>query len=270
MEQPLPAARVLIVDDDPLLCLALERALSRKGYSAQSVHSGSEALALLEREPQDVMVLDMILPGISGPEVMQRAREMWPDMLIVILTGQASLDSAIEAVRQGAADYLHKPIRIQQAADAISVVLEARAERLRQQVVMRTMGEMMAGLGPTSGPSTGKATPDPPATSHLAASDLHLDQERQRVVVGGDPPRTCQLTPGEASVLAELMAHPGEVLSSRELARAVLGYPVEDRQARNVVRHHILRLRQKIEEFPNEPRLIVTVRGDGYVFDPDR
>jgi two-component system KDP operon response regulator KdpE len=270
MWQAYPAARVLVVDDDPILCLALGRALSRKGYAVQSVHSGAEALALLEREPQDVMVLDLIMPGLSGLEVMQRAREMLPDMLIVILTGQASLESAIAAVRQGAADYLHKPIRIQQAADAISVVLEARAERLRQQVVLRAMSEMMTGLQPSSAPPNGEAGPEPASSSQMTASTLYLDQERQRVVVGGDPPRTCQLTPGEASLLTELMAHPGEVLSSRQLARAVLGYPVEERQARNVVRHHILRLRQKIEAIPTEPRLIVTVRGDGYVFNPDQ
>ena len=115
-------ARVLVVDDELLIRSGLAQALSLSGYAADVADCGEQALAKLALASYDVMVLDLQMPGIHGVEVMHRAHAMWPQLSIIILTGHATLGSAISAVKSEAADYLLKPVSVHQVIETITRV----------------------------------------------------------------------------------------------------------------------------------------------------
>jgi DNA-binding response OmpR family regulator len=266
---PIPGARVLIVDDELQLRSTLVRALSLLGYQADGASSGYQALEMLEGVPYDVMVLDIYMPGMDGVQVMQRAHQMCPDLIIIVLTAHAAVESAIAAVRSGAVDYLRKPASAYDIAAAAANALQQRAEKLRHQHLLEAMSQTLDELRgvkeleeplPTRGPER-----------FLCVGPVTLDLERRIVaVVGGDDidGSTAELTAAETVLLGYLMRHYGTVLSCHELAQATLGYDVSEEEARSIVRPHVYRLRRKLEADPREPHLIRTVHGRGYFFTP--
>lgn len=266
---PLPEARVLVVDDEAHVRSALAHSLSLLGYRADEADSGHRALEMLERISYDVMVLDIRMPGIDGIEVMRRVRHVCPDLLIIVLTGHATLESAISAVKSGAVDYLLKPASVHDIAAVAAQALQKRAARLRRQQLLGLMGQALDEIHQietgTTGPSPLLSLED----RFLRVGPITLDREKRLAVVvgtGGTGSRSAELTESEVMVLAYLMQHADIVLSCRELARDALGYDVSEREARNIVRPHISRLRNKIDPGSAQSCLIRTIPGKGYLF----
>ncbi len=271
-------ARLLVVDDEYNIRAMLTQAFQAMGYETDSVGSGPKALHLLQQNHYDLMILDMSMPVMDGIEVMRRAREWSPDLSIIVLTGHASVTSAIEAIRANADDYLTKPSSVHQIAAAALRALEKRAKELRQQRLVRAALDVLqepletdAALIP-SVPGTATTTIMPSSTNptdksgrYLEVGPLTLDRQKRSVTTHDQPPRTAELTEGEMSVLELLMAHPDEVLSCRELASTVWDYAADEWEAQSVIRPYICRLRQKLEPVSDEPRFIRTVRRRGYL-----
>ncbi len=238
---PITSTRVLVVDDESSVRLALTRYLNLLGFRATAAASGYQALEMLKREPYDAMVLDIRMPGMDGIEVMRQAHQRYPHLCIVLLTGHASLESAIAAVRSHADDYLIKPAGGRDIATAIARALQ---DRVPQSPPRDTVPERFVRAGP-----------------------LILDRERHTVFVArsDDADRIAvPLTTSESKLLDHLMQRPDTVFCCRELAQAALGYELGDDEAQAIVRPHISRLRKKIEPDPSLPRLIRTVPGKGY------
>lgn len=128
--------RLLIVDDEEAILKALERALSMLGFEVATANDGTKALNLLSYSRFDLMVLDLQMPGIHGIEVMRRAREMDRQLLIVVLTGTATLESAIEAVRSHAVNFLLKPVGITEVVTAVEESLRHHADDQHRKRVM--------------------------------------------------------------------------------------------------------------------------------------
>jgi DNA-binding response OmpR family regulator len=264
------AARLLIVDDEPQIRSALVRGLGLLGYVVEEAGSGHEALTLLKRAPCDVMVLDIFMPGMDGVEVMQRARQMYPDLAIIVLTGRPGVDSAIAAVKSEVADYLLKPASVHDIADAVTRALQKRQERMESQ---QQLQELVQGLNQalhTMRQATVQSPdllPVAPASREpvLHAPPLTLDRRQRLVVVDGDPTRSIQLTVGEAAVLAVLMSYPDQVIPYRELVRLAWDYLMSEHEAQAMIRPYIFRLRQKLEANPKRPCLVCNVRGSGYL-----
>jgi DNA-binding response OmpR family regulator len=267
IQDPEPT-RLLIVDEDPLVGSGLRHKLELMGYAVEMARSGRQAVALLEREPYDAMVLDWPLQGISGLEVMYWARQWHPGLIILLLTGSAALDSALEAVRLGANDYLTKPTSAQQINDALTNVLQAQVARATEEAGPRRTGESAEGLRGDRRSAVAPPTTAAPVRDVFHVPPLRLTPQFRQVVVEGDPDRTHNLTRGEARVLAALMEHAGEVLSCRYLALAALGRQVSRQRAQSAIRAHIFRLRNKIEPIPAQPCVILTMRGEGYTLAP--
>jgi two-component system nitrogen regulation response regulator NtrX len=131
---------ILIVDDEPNVRAPLAHALSLEGYRIREASSGQEALRRLEQASYDLMILDMYMPGIGGVEVMQQARQRYPTLPIIILTGKATLESAITAVKVHAADYLLKPVGMRKLVATVREVLERQATDKRQQELLQLIG----------------------------------------------------------------------------------------------------------------------------------
>lgn len=264
---PIPQARVLVVDDEAHVRSALVRSLTLLGYRASEACSGHQALEMLAQMPYEAMVLDLRMPGMDGAEVMQRACQMWPDLCIIILTGHATLETAITAVKSHAADYLLKPASVHDVAAAITAALQKRTRELRQRYLLQVVGlalDEIRGI---------EASEEVPLTAtperFLCAGPITLDRQKCVLTVTWEDnagSSNAELTISETKLLVYLMQHPGAVLSCSELARSALGYDLPGGEAQSIVRPHICRLRKKVEPDPAHPRMIRTVLGKGYLF----
>jgi DNA-binding response OmpR family regulator len=275
-------AHLLIVDDEINVRSTLGEFLEQRGYHVREARSGGEALTLLTNAPYDLMVLDMLMPEMSGVEVMRRAREVRPDLAIIILTAHASVENAIAAVKSNVTDYMLKPCNLNDLAVTISRTLQERAKQLHRQRLFDMVGEAMDTLRQTERvkePSPILALPIPaslaalqppaPAPDLLRVGPLMLDRPKRLAMLENDPVHTVELTENEVSILVALMEHPNQVLSCNQLADAALGYEGLDKwTVESLIRSCVFRLRQKIEPSPDMPHLIRTVRGRGYFFAP--
>jgi two-component system response regulator MprA len=218
-------ARVLVVDDDPDLRDGLERALSAAGYATTLASDGSEALARIREWEPDLVVLDILLPGIDGLEVCRRIREVDGRLPVLLLTAKDGASDQIKGLDAGADDYLVKPFSIG--------VLNARLRALLRREL--PVGEL------------------------LRYADLELEAGSRAARRGL---REIHLTATEFQLLLELMRHPEQVLAKERLTQQVWRYDFTGNY--NVVEVYIRYLREKLEQ-DGEPRLIHTVRGAGYV-----
>ena len=257
------AARVLVVEDEAPVRSALARALSLRGYRVCQAATGRQALQMLARTPCDAMVLDISMPDLDGVHVMRNLHQDGFDKpAVVVLTGHASLESAIEAVKAGASDYLMKPASLYAV---IAAVENAIAQR---DLVWRRRPSSPAVVNPAAGPQ-GPAASDPKPV--LLPGRLRLDRARDVVEVPrreGQGVRTIRLSPMQMRLLAYLVQQAGVVVDCREIAKGGLGYDLSEKQARIIVRPHISRLRKRIELDPSHPRLLRTVPHKGYVLVP--
>ena len=262
----LATARLLVVDDEPRIRSALVRALSLVGYSATEAASGQEALALLAESAYELMILDMMMPGINGVEVMRQARALQPELLIIVLTGHANLENAIAAVKAHASDYLLKPANIRDIVDAVAKALKERPTYGQREELLQLMDRALQVLQrPAMMPESAQPRSIEPER-YVIAYPLKLDRQHRSVTRLGEPDTEIELTKGETAVLANLMSHPNQVRSCLQLVQAVWGYEVEKNEAESLIRPYISRLRSKLAIDPKAPTLIRTIRGVGYLF----
>ncbi len=225
-------ARILVVDDEPQLLRSLRTTLAAHGYDVQTATTGEEALDLLAARVPDLVVLDLVLPGISGLEVCRGLRARSP-VPILVLSARGDERDKVAALDAGADDYLTKPFGVNELLARIRAALR-RAAGAR-------------------GPST-----------VVESGDLRIDVDRRVVTRGGDEVR---LTPTEFDLLKTLVANAGRVLTHDYLLRSVWG-PQYDGESQ-LVRVFIGQVRRKIEPDPARPTHIVTEPGVGYRFRVD-
>lgn len=273
--QPLKA-RLLVVDDEPHIRLSVARALTLLGYSVEEAGSGREALARLKQTSFDLMVLDMHMPpGPDGVEVMKQARQIQPELLIIVLTGHATLENAIASVKLNADDYLQKPVTTAEIANVVTKALQKRARRLYQQQLLQFLDKILDALRQTEilaslDSSTLSSESDFSLHSNqfIHTPPLILDREKRWVMYEDNSAQPIELTKGETAVLAALMSHANRILSSQKLVELGWGELVDEKDAKALIRPYIFRLRRKIETDPSTPKLIRTVRRRGYRFVP--
>jgi len=257
--------KILVVDDEEVTRLSLAEILSLEGYQVATASSGEEALQELEKEAFDLVLADLVMKEVDGLQVMEAAKKLSPDTVVIMLTAYGTLESAIQAMRQGAYDYLIKPCGAQEIVASVeSGLAEQRQERRRQELMSR-VEEMLRAL---------KAEEDETPTSvsrgdqlkrarFLQSGGIIVDLQKHIATLHG---QLLNLTPTEFRLLACLMGKADQVLSCQELVREVQNYDCDEREARDIIRVHIRRLRQKIEPDPANPQYVLNVRGVGYMF----
>ena len=256
--------RILVVDDEPQIRNTLVRALNLVGFHTEEADSGEEAIALLEMDPFDVLILDLLLPGMSGEEVMRRACHLQSDLMIIVLTGKASLESAIMAIKSQAFDYLLKPATMRDVIETVSSAVQRRREQ--QKDFARAVGEVLDKFQTSDSMPAAKMPILPSTRSILVTPPLKLQRTQRNVALLDKPDHKIDLTKGETEILACLMTHSDHPLSCRHIVREAWHYDIEKEEAESIIRPHISRLRQKIEDDPKNPQLIRTVRKRGYLF----
>ncbi|GAB4441930.1 MAG: response regulator transcription factor [Chloroflexi bacterium OHK40] len=267
-------AKVLVVDDEQNIRLTLSALLGRAGHAVTVAASGEEAVALFERQPFDLMLVDLQMPGMNGIQVVEALRAGGHDTAVIVLTGHGSLDTAIAAMHQGIFDYLLKTSDPEQIVERVAAGLEDRARRQRQSALISAIGaaaQELAGGAPAPATIGELNRPPAPAPQHpgerqITIGQLQLDTWHQTATLGG---RSLNLTPTEFRLLLCLAEHAGQMLAYTQLVRCAQGYEASDLEAGELIKPHIHHLRQKLEPDPSAPRYLLNVRGKGYILQID-
>lgn len=225
--------RILVVDDDAPSVKMISFLLREEGYQVLSADNGIAALELLEREPPDLVVLDVMMPHMDGFEVCRRIRQKM-DVPIIFLSAKGETADKVSGLQLGADDYLSKPFEPSELLARVKAVLR-RVEAFG--------GE--------------------DAQARLTVGEITLEPVSNRIIFADG--RKVELTPIEFRLLHCLMRNAGRILSHDLLMNAVWGYDYEGYS--NQIAVYVHRLRTKIEQDPDRPRCLVTVRGVGYKFE---
>lgn len=222
-------ARILIVEDETGLATTLKDRLQNEGYVVGMAQDGNSGMDIAMREPFDLLILDLILPGQNGLAICQKLRQLGLTVPILMLTARRQTRDKVIGLQSGADDYLTKPFKM--------VELSTRVEAL-----LRRAGRTKAPV-------------------HSQYGDLEIDTHAAEVRRGGRP---VALFPLEFHLLRYFLEHRGATLSRDELSREVWGYRGELRT--RTVDVHVAWLRQKIEDDPGNPQRLLTIIGLGYKF----
>jgi two-component system, OmpR family, response regulator ResD len=230
------AASLLLVDDEATITEVLARYLQRAGYETRAAADGPQALALAVEQPPDLVVLDLMLPGMDGLEVMRRLRELGGGrrsrVPVILLTARGEESDRVVGLRLGADDYVVKPFSPAELVARVDAVLR-------------------------------RTDPEPDPGEALEAGGLRIEPAARRVLLDGEE---VPLTQREFDLLLHLARHPGQVFSRDQLMDAVWQYAFYSDTSTVTV--HVRRLRAKLERDPARPERLQTVWGVGYRFTP--
>ena len=226
------ATKVLAVDDEKIIIKGLKFSLERDGFEVICAYDADEALALAESKNPDIILLDVMLPGLSGYEVCERIRE-YSDVPIIMLSAKGEDMDKIMGLEYGADDYITKPYNILKVKARIKAVLRRRTSNSKEE---EASNEIVYGL-------------------------LRLNLDSRTLYIDG---RDADLTVIEFNLLEAMAKHPNKVFSRQDLLKIVRG-EVDKADARSID-VHIRRLREKIEENPSSPKYVHTKWGVGYYF----
>jgi two-component system alkaline phosphatase synthesis response regulator PhoP len=263
-------AYILVVDDEGAIRYSISKTLQRVGYQVHTAASGEEALDMMQHQAYDVVLTDIRMPGLTGVELLAKIKQQAPDAVVILLTGYASLETAIESLRLGAHDYLVKPSSSQDIRNSVSEGLERARNMRHRRILLRAIREnveeltgerVVEGAGEPGAKTASSATPVVTPVTTMTIGPLTIYPGRYQISVGDQP---IDLTPTEFDLLLYLAAHRGRVVPCSELVREVRGYTLDEHEAREVIRPHVSNLRRKLKSSGQNPNIIVNVRGIGY------
>jgi DNA-binding response OmpR family regulator len=225
--------QLLVVDDEETTRKSLTEILRLEGYQVVSVPNGEEAISQIKRTDFDLMLLDIKMPGIDGLDVLSYTTESSPETQVIMLTAHGSLESAIEALRQGAHDYKNV---IEQLESSVKILKGDEGKSL--EIIEKKC--------------------------FLLTKNVKIDLERREI---WNEVTSISLTPSEGKFMSWMVEYPNQVFTHQELVNRVQGYETKEWEAPEILRPHISRLRQKLAQFAGGDNWIVNVRGTGYFFD---
>ncbi|MGH7496930.1 MAG: response regulator transcription factor [bacterium] len=228
--------QILIVEDDAAIALGLESALRGEGYETLTARAGKEGFRLAQEQQPDLLILDLMLPGMSGLEICKRIRDQGLGTPVIMLTSKAEENDKVLGLEIGADDYVTKPFSLRE------LLARVKAHLRREEA---------AGSTVTAARRT-----------QFAFGEVTVDLKRHEVRNAG---KLQELTPREFRILEYFLAHPGELISRDRLLGEVWGYELYP--TTRTIDSHIHLLRTHIELDPGNPRYIKTVHGVGYLFE---
>lgn len=240
-------SNILVVDDEPVARQSLTDILKLEGYLVNSAPNGQAAVEYIRTHPVDLMIVDLRMPGMDGLEVVQVVNQVSPETEVILLTAFGSTESAVQALRLRIHDYLLKPASPAQIIASVKKGLTRRLSRAKTNSVTTDTDEPIEVFTLKDGTSV----------------DLSRRQIKHKSKVE-------HLTPAEGRLLRILMENEGKVYSHRELVLLVQGYDTSQREAPEILRPLVSRLRHKLEQFPSLSERVVSVRGTGYLYESDK
>lgn len=281
---------ILVVDDEEATRTSLGEILRLEGFQVETAANGNTAIKLItqqinESRAYDLILLDLKMPGIDGVGVLRFLEQLMPETtdinrpIVILLTAHGSLESAIEALRYGAHDYLIKPSSPEQILKSVTHALELRKERNQKISLINDLEVSIKRLKTIGAPEPVITTPGTSATnfdlissstkSYRVLDRVNIDLARREVryTDAKNERHVCKLTPTEGKLLQVFLENPKRVFTHRELVEKVQGYDIKDWEAAEVLRPLVSRLRSKLNKIPGGDTWIISIRGTGYVFD---
>lgn len=263
--------RLLLVDDNGVNRYTVSKALQRVGYLVSEVNSGEAALERYDQSDFDLVLCEIDLPGMDGIDVLQGIKQLAPDAMVVLMTEQANVETAVQALRHGAHDFLIKPCSSEDIRESVERgIATARSLTRRRRLldaIERTVSELAREISDTA-PADRDMEPGsaknrerlPPRGNAISLGSLSVLPGKYQIESDAG---SVGLTPTEFDLLLYLAAHRSRVVSCQELVREVRGYHAEEAEAREVIRPHVSNLRRKLKRL-GDIDLIINVRGIGY------
>jgi len=224
---------ILIVEDEASLIIGLEDALAAENYDLMTARNGELGLKLALEEKLDLIILDIMLPKLNGFELLQELRRHNRRVPVILLTAKGREQDKVKGFELGADDYVTKPFSVRELLARVKAVLKR----------------------------AGTATV---LLDSYVVNGIHFDFKAMQARRGAE---LLEFSPRELELLNYLIAHKGEVLSRANILESIWNYDAETAPTTRTIDNYIVKLRQKIEEVPDQPRHIITVHGRGYRFE---
>ena len=253
---------ILIIDDEAALRQTLARILQQAGFEVTTAENGEQGLSFIKTTDFDLIFLDLRMPGMAGLDVLKLIHSNHPNLPVVLFTAQPDLNSAVEALRNGATDYLLKPLKPQALIErAQSILANQQKENRKREIALQIeslQGELKNLENGGGSPLTASVvTKD----RFLKRGALVLDLHTRRLIINE---QTINVPPTSFDYLVVLARHSPNIVSYQTLVAEAQGYQADVREAQELTKWHIHQLRQAIEKDAHKPSFLINVRGTGY------
>ena len=261
-----PGGHILIIDDEASLRQTMARILQRAGYEVTTAENGSEGLARVSEHLFDLVYLDIRMPDASGLELLKTIHAKFPELPVILFTAQPDLNSAVEALRRGATDYLLKPLKPQTVIDRTQAVLLNQQQERRKRELRRQIDALQTELdalenAPAQTADSKQAIAPPSDDRYISRGRLTLDLHTRRVTMNE---HVVNIPPTSFDYLLVLARHTPNIVDFQTLVSEAQGYETDTREAQELTKWHVHHIRQAIEPDPRKPVHVINVRGKGY------
>ena len=259
------SGHVLIIDDEVNLRQTLARILHGAGFEVTTAENGKQGIALLSQQVFDLVYMDIRMPDMSGLEVLKIIHADSPQLPVILFTAQPDLNTAVEALRSGATDYLLKPLKPEEIIRRTNAILaELKLERRKKEIqaqIKALQTELMdlEAEGQSKQDPTSKISDS--SERYLKRGKLTLDLHAGQVIMDT---RIVSLAPTAFDYLLVLARHTPNMVDYRTLVTEAQGYQAEAREAKELTTWHVHHIRQALEDDKNNPTLIINLRNSGY------
>lgn len=260
------SGHILIIDDEASLRQTLARILQRAGFEVTTAANGAEGASLVSQHPFDLVYLDIRMPDMSGLDLLKSIHAKYPELPVILFTAQPDLNSAVDALRNGATDYLLKPLKPQAVVERTQSILVNQQKERRKREIQRQIDSLQSELNELESPKGEKADSKAEQAStsddrFLKRGALTLDLHTRRVTMNE---RVINLPPTSFDYLLALARHTPNVVGYQTLVSEAQGYETDVREAQELTKWHIHHIRQAIEPDSRNPVHVINVRGTGY------
>ncbi|MEK6752416.1 MAG: response regulator transcription factor [Chloroflexota bacterium] len=259
------SGHILIIDDEAPLRKTLARILQQAGFEATTAENAEQGLAFLKTTNFDLIFTDLRMPGIQGLEALKVIHKNYPQIPVILFTAQPDVNSAVEALRYGATDYLLKPLKPESIIERIkSILLQQQKEKRKREIVLQIEALQNELKNMESRETAADATEQP----RLAAPDrfikrgaIVLDLHTRRITVNEE---VITLPPTSFDYLLVLARHAPDLVDYQTLVAEAQGYQADMHEAQELTKWHIHQLRQAFDRDTQKPTYLINVRGKGY------
>jgi DNA-binding response OmpR family regulator len=253
---------ILIIDDEATLRQTLARILQQAGFEVTTAENGEQGLSFIQTTDFDLVFTDLRMPGIAGMDALKLIHANYPNLPVVLFTAQPDLNSAVDALRNGATDYLLKPLKPQAVIErAQSILANQQKENRKREIALQIEALQMELKSLTSGQTGPLQAASLGKDRFLKRGEFVLDLHKRRLLINE---QTINIPPTSFDYLLVLARHSPNVVNYQTLVAEAQGYQADAREAQELTKWHIHQLRQVIEQDARNPSYLINVRGTGY------
>jgi DNA-binding response OmpR family regulator len=256
------AGHILVIDDEASLRQSLARILQKAGFEVTTAENADQGLTFIETTNFDLVFMDLRMPGMAGLDALKLIHTQYPNLPVVLFTAQPDLNSAVEALRNGATDYLLKPLKPEAIIERAQRIIASQKKEKRKQEIMQQIEALQAELKSLN---TGDTGPLPAARigsdRFLKRGALVLDLHKRCLLINE---QTINISHTSFEYLLVLARHSPAVVGYQTLVAEAQGFETDLHEAQELTKWHIHQLRIAIEKDAHVPSILITVRGSGY------